>query len=216
MDADNLDFLSDKKKKVDFQKDIQINIDKKTDDEKIVIIEDLFKKIMIELGLDLNDDSLSGTPRRVAKMYVKEIFSGLNVQNKPKVSLFDNHFEYQKILLQKNIELTSTCEHHFLPFTGKAHIGYIANDKIIGLSKLNRVVNYFSKKPQVQEKLTKEIFVELRNILKTDSVIVYIHANHSCVSCRGIKDNSSSTVSMEYGGDFQQKSMRKEFFDMVL
>ena len=173
MDADNLDFLSDKKNKVDFQKDIKINIDKKSDDEKIVIIEDLFKKIMIELGLDLNDDSLSGTPRRVAKMYVKEIFSGLNVQNKPKVSLFDNHFEYQKILLQKNIELTSTCEHHFLPFTGKAHIGYIANDKIIGLSKLNRIVNYFSKKPQVQEKLTKEIFVELRNILKTDSVIVY-------------------------------------------
>ena len=148
MDADNLDFLSDKKNKVDFQKDIKINIDKKSDDEKIVIIEDLFKKIMIELGLDLNDDSLSGTPRRVAKMYVKEIFSGLNVQNKPKVSLFDNHFEYQKILLQKNIELTSTCEHHFLPFTGKAHIGYIANDKIIGLSKLNRIVNYFSKKPQ--------------------------------------------------------------------
>ena len=165
MDADNLDFLSDKKNKVDYQKDIKINIDKKSDDEKIVIIEDLFKKIMIELGLDLNDDSLSGTPRRVAKMYVKEIFSGLNVQNKPKVSLFDNHFEYQKILLQKNIELTSTCEHHFLPFTGKAHIGYIANDKIIGLSKLNRIVNYFSKKPQVQEKLTKEIFVELRNIL---------------------------------------------------
>ena len=145
MDADNLDFLSDKKNKVDFQKDIKINIEKKSDDEKIVIIEDLFKKIMIELGLDLNDDSLSGTPRRVAKMYVKEIFSGLNVQNKPKVSLFDNHFEYQKILLQKNIELTSTCEHHFLPFTGKAHIGYIANDKIIGLSKLNRIVNYFSK-----------------------------------------------------------------------
>ena len=159
MDADNLDFLSDKKNKVDFQKNIKINIEKKSDDEKIVIIEDLFKKIMIELGLDLNDDSLSGTPRRVAKMYVKEIFSGLNVQNKPKVSLFDNHFEYQKILLQKNIELTSTCEHHFLPFTGKAHIGYIANDKIIGLSKLNRIVNYFSKKPQVQEKLTKEIFV---------------------------------------------------------
>ena len=119
MDADNLDFLSDKKNKVDFQKDIKINIDKKSDDEKIVIIEDLFKKIMIELGLDLNDDSLSGTPRRVAKMYVKEIFSGLNVQNKPKVSLFDNHFEYQKILLQKNIELISTCEHHFLRFTGK-------------------------------------------------------------------------------------------------
>ena len=161
MDADNLDFLSDKKNKVDYQKDIKINIDKKSDDEKIVIIEDLFKKIMIELGLDLNDDSLSGTPRRVAKMYVKEIFSGLNVQNKPKVSLFDNHFEYQKILLQKNIELTSTCEHHFLPFTGKAHIGYIANDKIIGLSKLNRIVNYFSKKPQVQEKLTKEIFLKL-------------------------------------------------------
>ena len=148
--------------------------------------------------------------------YVKEIFSGLNNKNKPKVSLFDNHFEYNKILLQKNIELTSTCEHHFLPFTGKAHIGYIANDKIIGLSKLNRIVNFFSKKPQVQEKLTKEIFVELRNILQTDSVIVYIHANHSCVSCRGIKDNSSSTVSMEYGGDFQEKSMRKEFFDMVL
>ena len=216
MEPDNLDFLSDKKKKIDFQNEIRIDVNNKSDEEKIIVIEELFKKIMIELGLDLNDDSLAGTPKRVAKMYVKEIFSGLNNKNKPKVSLFDNHFEYNKILLQKNIELTSTCEHHFLPFTGKAHIGYIANDKIIGLSKLNRIVNFFSKKPQVQEKLTKEIFVELRNILQTDSVIVYIHANHSCVSCRGIKDNSSSTVSMEYGGDFQEKSMRKEFFDMVL
>ena len=216
MEPDNLDFLSDKKKKIDFQNEIKIDVNNKSDEEKIIVIEELFKKIMMELGLDLNDDSLAGTPKRVAKMYVKEIFSGLNNKNKPKVSLFDNHFEYNKILLQKNIELTSTCEHHFLPFTGKAHIGYIANDKIIGLSKLNRIVNFFSKKPQVQEKLTKEIFVELRNILQTDSVIVYIHANHSCVSCRGIKDNSSSTVSMEYGGDFQEKSMRKEFFDMVL
>jgi len=216
MEPDNLDFLSDKKKKIDFQNEIKIDVNNKSDEEKIIVIEELFKKIMIELGLDLNDDSLAGTPKRVAKMYVKEIFSGLNNKNKPKVSLFDNHFEYNKILLQKNIELTSTCEHHFLPFTGKAHIGYIANDKIIGLSKLNRIVNFYSKKPQVQEKLTKEIFVELRNILQTDSVIVYIHANHSCVSCRGIKDNSSSTVSMEYGGDFQEKSMRKEFFDMVL
>ena len=216
MEPDNLDFLSDKKKKIDFQNEIRIDVNNKSDEEKIIVIEELFKKIMIELGLDLNDDSLAGTPKRVAKMYVKEIFSGLNNKNKPKISLFDNHFEYNKILLQKNIELTSTCEHHFLPFTGKAHIGYIANDKIIGLSKLNRIVNFFSKKPQVQEKLTKEIFVELRNILQTDSVIVYIHANHSCVSCRGIKDNSSSTVSMEYGGDFQEKSMRKEFFDMVL
>ena len=216
MEPDNLDFLSDKKKKIDFQNEIKIDVNNKSDEEKIIVIEELFKKIMMELGLDLNDDSLAGTPKRVAKMYVKEIFSGLNNKNKPKVSLFDNHFEYNKILLQKNIELTSTCEHHFLPFTGKAHIGYIANDKIIGLSKLNRIVNFYSKKPQVQEKLTKEIFVELRNILQTDSVIVYIHANHSCVSCRGIKDNSSSTVSMEYGGDFQEKSMRKEFFDMVL
>ncbi len=216
MDPDNLEFLSDKKQKIDFQNDIKLGINNKSDEEKIIVIEELFKKIMIELGLDLNEDSLAGTPKRVAKMYVKEIFSGLNKKNKPNISLFDNHFEYKKILLQKNIELTSTCEHHFLPFTGKAHIGYIANDKIIGLSKLNRIVNFFSKKPQVQEKLTKEIFIELRNILQTDSVIVYIHANHSCVSCRGIKDNSSSTVSMEYGGDFQQKSMRKEFFDMVL
>ena len=216
MEPDNLDFLSDKKKKIDFQNEIKIDVNNKSDEEKIIVIEESFKKIMIELGLDLNDDSLAGTPKRVAKMYVKEIFSGLNNKNKPKISLFDNHFEYNKILLQKNIELTSTCEHHFLPFTGKAHIGYIANDKIIGLSKLNRIVNFFSKKPQVQEKLTKEIFIELRNILQTDSVIVYIHANHSCVSCRGIKDNSSSTVSMEYGGDFQEKSMRKEFFDMVL
>ena len=124
MDPDNLEFLSDKKQKIDFQNDIKLGINNKSDEEKIIVIEELFKKIMIELGLDLNDDSLAGTPKRVAKMYVKEIFSGLNKKNKPKISLFDNHFEYKKILLQKNIELTSTCEHHFLPFTGKAHIGY--------------------------------------------------------------------------------------------
>ena len=170
---------------------------------------------MIQLGLDLKDNSLKDTPKRMAKMYVKEIFSGLNKKNKPKISLFDNEFGYKKMLTQKDINLISICEHHFLPFVGHAHLGYISNGKIIGLSKLNRLVKFFSKRPQIQERLTKEIFDELKNILDTESVIIIIKAKHLCVSCRGVEDTSSTTITMEYGGDFNIKSKREQFIALT-
>tara|TARA_B100002051_G_C16571934_1_gene553057 strand:- start:210 stop:872 length:663 start_codon:yes stop_codon:yes gene_type:complete len=187
----------------------------KSDDEKIKAIEKHFTKIVDELGLDLNDDSISGTPYRVAKMYVKEIFSGLSPDNKPKISLFENKYNYNKMLIEKNINLNSTCEHHFLPITGKAHVSYISSGKVIGLSKLNRIVNYYSQRPQVQERLTIQIYDELKKVLDTDSVMVVIEAKHMCVSARGIKDYSSSTVTEMYGGDFNIHNKRDEFYKLL-
>ena len=187
----------------------------KSDDEKIKAIEKHFTKIVDELCLDLNDDSISGTPYRVAKMYVKEIFSGLSPDNKPKISLFENKYNYNKMLIEKNINLNSTCEHHFLPITGKAHVSYISSGKVIGLSKLNRIVNYYSQRPQVQERLTIQIYDELKKVLDTDSVMVVIEAKHMCVSARGIKDYSSSTVTEMYGGDFNIYNKRDEFYKLL-
>ena len=187
----------------------------KSDDEKIKAIEKHFTKIVDELGLDLNDDSISGTPYRVAKMYVKEIFSGLSPDNKPKISLFENKYNYNKMLIEKNINLNSTCEHHFLPITGKAHVSYISSGTVIGLSKLNRIVNYYSQRPQVQERLTIQIYDELKKVLDTDSVMVVIEAKHMCVSARGIKDYSSSTVTEMYGGDFNIYNKRDEFYKLL-
>ncbi len=187
----------------------------KTDAEKIKNIQKHFTKIIDELGLDLNDDSISGTPYRVAKMYVKEIFSGLDPENKPKMSLFDNKYNYNKMLIEKNINLNSTCEHHFLPITGKAHISYISSGKVIGLSKLNRIVQYYSHRPQVQERLTKQIYDELKSVLDTDSIMVVIEAKHLCVSSRGIKDHTSSTVTEMYGGDFNIYNKRDEFYKLL-
>ena len=187
----------------------------KSDDEKIKAIEKHFTKIVDELGLDLNDDSIGGTPYRVAKMYVKEIFSGLSPDNKPKISLFENKYNYNKMLIEKNINLNSTCEHHFLPITGKAHVSYISSGKVIGLSKLNRIVNYYSQRPQVQERLTIQIYDELKKVLDTDSVMVVIEAKHMCVSARGIKDYSSSTVTEMYGGDFNIYNKRDEFYKLL-
>ena len=187
----------------------------KTDDEKIEIIQDCFKEIMETLGLDLTDDSLKGTPYRVAKMYVKEIFSGLNPENKPKVSVFDNKYEYNKMLIEKNISLSSSCEHHFLPITGVAHVGYISSGKVIGLSKMNRIVDYYGRRPQVQERMTIQIYNALKEELNTDSVIVVVDAEHMCVSARGIKDKTSSTVTMEYGGKFNETSLRYEFLRLI-
>ena len=154
------------------------------------------------MGLDLTDDSLKGTPKRVAKMYIDEIFSGLNPQNKPKIALFDNKYQYNQMLVEKNITFYSNCEHHFVPIIGKAHVAYISSGKVIGLSKLNRIVQYFAKRPQVQERLTNQIAEELKAILKTDDVAVIIDAKHLCVSSRGIKDESSATVTTFYGGQF--------------
>ena len=181
------------------------------DDEKIKIISRHFREIMHTLGLDLMDDSLKGTPGRVAKMYVKEIFKGLDPKNKPKISLFENKYQYNEMLVEKNITFHSNCEHHFVPIVGKAHVAYISSGKVIGLSKINRIVQYFAQRPQVQERLTIQIANELKSILETEDVAIMIDANHMCVSSRGIKDQTSSTVTSEYGGVFADAEKRNEF-----
>ena len=188
---------------------------KNTDDEKIQNISVHFAKIMDELGLDLTDDSLQGTPLRVAKMYVQEIFKGLDPKNKPKISIFDNKFEYNRMLVESNISFNSFCEHHFLPIVGKAHIAYLSSGKVIGLSKLNRVVDYFARRPQVQERMTRQIYTELKNILETENIIVVQTAEHMCVSARGIEDKTSLTTTLEYGGVFEEKEYRDDFFKMI-
>lgn len=182
-----------------------------TDDQKMLLIEEKFRDIMNVLGLDLRDDSLNGTPHRVAKMFVKEIFSGLNPANMPKISVFDNKFKYGEMLVEKNINMNSTCEHHFLPIVGKAHVAYVSSGQVVGLSKINRVVDYFARRPQVQERLTVQIANELKRILKTEDVAVMIEAKHLCVSSRGIQDESSSTITAEYGGVFKEMNRRDEF-----
>lgn len=174
-----------------------------SDRQKKEQIAELFEQIMHVMGLDLNDDSLKGTPMRVAKMYIDEIFSGLNPENKPKVALFENKYEYGQMLVEKNITFYSNCEHHFVPIIGKAHVAYISSGKVIGLSKLNRIVQFFAKRPQVQERLTNQIGVELQSILETEDVAVIIDAKHLCVSSRGIKDDTSATVTSFYGGAFE-------------
>ncbi len=175
-----------------------------SDEEKKKRIAFHFTEIMDTLGLDLKDDSLQGTPERVAKMYVEEIFSGLDPKNKPKIALFDNKYQYEQMLVEKNITFYSNCEHHFVPIIGKAHIAYISSGKVIGLSKLNRVVQYYAKRPQVQERLTNQIAKELQEVLDTKDVAVIIDAKHLCVSSRGIKDDTSATVTAFYGGVFKQ------------
>ncbi len=186
-----------------------------SEEEKIKKIEINFKEIMETLGLDLNDDSLSGTPHRVAKMYVKEIFNGLDYANKPSVKLFDNKYQYNQMLVEKDITFYSNCEHHFVPFFGKAHVAYISNGKVIGLSKLNRIVNYYAKRPQVQERLTMQIANELKNVLNSEDVAVVVDAGHLCVSSRGIKDNSSSTITSFYGGKFKEEQKKSEFLNYL-
>ncbi len=181
------------------------------DDVKIELIEKHFRHIMEIMGLDLTDDSLRGTPKRVAKMYVKEVFSGLDPKNKPKVALFDNKYKYDQMLVEKDISVFSNCEHHFVPIYGKAHIAYISSGKVIGLSKLNRIVEYFSKRPQVQERLTVQIANELKQALQTEDVAVVIDAKHMCVQSRGVRDAGSSTVTAYYGGKFEQEATKKEF-----
>ena len=187
----------------------------KPDQQKIENIQKYFAMIMEELGLDLNDDSLSGTPYRFAKMYVKELFYGLDPKNKPSLTTFSNKYGYGKLLIEQNISIDSTCEHHFLPITGFAHIGYIANDKVIGLSKINRLVNYYAHRPQVQERLCLQIYNELKSALGTEDIIVLVNAKHLCVSSRGIKDKSSFTTTLEYGGVFNEKEQREEFLTCI-
>ena len=187
----------------------------KTDDEKKEIIADHFATIMETLGLDLTDDSLQGTPQRVAKMFVNEIFYGLDPKNKPKMSSFDNKYKYGEMLVEKNITVYSTCEHHFLPIVGKAHIAYISKGSVIGLSKMNRIVEYYAKRPQVQERLTMQIVKELQEALGTNDVACIIDAKHLCVNSRGISDVSSSTVTSEYGGVFKEDKVKKEFLQYI-
>ncbi|WP_044404096.1 GTP cyclohydrolase I FolE [Lacinutrix sp. Hel_I_90] len=179
---------------------------KMNDAEKKEKIAGLFEEIMDVMGLDLTDDSLRGTPNRVAKMYIDEIFSGLNPNNKPKIALFDNKYQYNQMLVEKNITFYSNCEHHFVPIIGKAHVSYISSGKVIGLSKLNRIVQYFAKRPQVQERLTNQIANELKLILETEDIAVIIDAKHLCVSSRGIKDDTSTTVTVYYGGAFKSQA----------
>ncbi len=187
------------------------------DDElKMELIEKHFKDIMHILGLDLSDDSLRGTPKRVAKMYVKEIFSGLNPKNKPVAKLFENKYKYNEMLVEKNITFFSNCEHHFVPIYGKAHVAYISSGNVIGLSKINRIVQYFAKRPQVQERLTMQIGNELKEALGTEDVAVLIDANHMCVSSRGIQDVTSGTVTAFYSGKFEkEETSRDEFLRYV-
>jgi GTP cyclohydrolase I len=186
-----------------------------SDEEKMAKIESHFREIMLTLGLDLTDDSLRGTPKRVAKMYVQEIFSGLNPKNKPKVALFENKYQYREMLVEKDITFYSNCEHHFVPIIGRAHVAYISNGEVIGLSKLNRIVQYFAKRPQVQERLTMQIAQELCQILGTDDVAIVIDAQHLCVSSRGIQDVNSSTVTAYYGGVFHKEAKKNEFLQYL-
>ncbi len=185
------------------------------DETKMELIEKHFAGIMQVLGLDLEDDSLRDTPKRVAKMYVKEIFSGLNPANKPVPTLFKNPFRYQQMLVEKNIAVFSNCEHHFVPITGKAHVAYISNGQVIGLSKLNRIVQYCAQRPQIQERLTIQIAAAIKEALGTEDVAVIIDANHHCVSSRGIRDAGSMTLTAEYSGKFLEPDTKNEFLKYI-
>ena len=185
------------------------------DKTKMHKIEEHFREIMNVLGLDLTDDSLKGTPKRVAKMYVQEIFSGLNPKNKPQIALFENKYKYKEMLVEKDITFYSNCEHHFVPIFGKAHVAYISNGQVLGLSKINRVVQYFARRPQVQERLTIQIAEELKRVLNTEDVAVVIDAVHLCVSSRGVQDNDSKTVTSHFGGKFNDEASRREFFTYI-
>ncbi|MCH8553693.1 MAG: GTP cyclohydrolase I FolE [Schleiferiaceae bacterium] len=186
-----------------------------SDAQKIKMISEKFKDIMEIMGLDLTDDSLSGTPMRVAKMYIKEVFQGLNPDNKPDIKLFENKYQYNQMLVEKDITLHSYCEHHFVPILGKAHVAYISNGYVIGLSKINRIVRYFAKRPQVQERLTEQIAQELKRILKTDDVAVFIDAQHLCVSTRGVEDTGSSTITTHFSGKFLEDQSKNEFLKYI-
>ncbi|MFP9116055.1 GTP cyclohydrolase I FolE [Flavobacterium sp. RHBU_3] len=186
-----------------------------SDEEKIALIKKDVESILQTLGMDLTDDSLKGTPNRVAKMFVKEIFGGLNPSKKPGSSTFENKYKYGEMLVEKNITVYSTCEHHLLPIVGRAHVAYISNGSVIGLSKMNRIVDFFAKRPQVQERLTMQIVQEMQRVLGTQDVACVIDAKHLCVNSRGIRDIESSTVTSEFGGKFKEDSVRREFLDYI-
>nr|WP_299382789.1 GTP cyclohydrolase I FolE [Allomuricauda sp.] len=215
MDIDKIELIGDQHLPTSLETPLRPDAFDKSDDEKIETIQYHFQKIMEALGLDLTDDSLSGTPYRFAKMYVKELFYGLDPKNRPKISTFNNKYGYQKMLVEQDITIDSSCEHHFLPIIGKAHIGYIPNGKVVGLSKINRLVDYYAHRPQVQERLCLQILKDLQQTLNTEDVIVVVHAEHLCVSSRGIKDKNSTTTTVEYGGVFESSQYRNEFLALV-
>ena len=210
--VNNIETIGDEH--IGFSKDTPLREDAfEMDDQlKMELIAKHFREIMHVLGLDLNDDSLKGTPERVARMYVKEIFSGLNPANRPNITLFENKYHYQQMLVERDIHFHSNCEHHFVPIVGKAHVAYIPNGKVVGLSKINRIVQYIAKRPQVQERMTIQIAEELAEALHTDDVAVVLDADHMCVSSRGVQDQSSSTVTSEFRGAFLDPKKREEFF----
>lgn len=210
-----IDFMGDEHVSSSADTPLRADAFEMDDELKIELIEKHFREIMNILGLDLSDDSLNGTPHRVAKMYVKEIFRGLNPANKPKISMFDNKYKYNQMLVEKNITLYSNCEHHFVPIIGKVHVAYISSGQVIGLSKINRIVEYYAQRPQVQERLTKQIANELKQVLGTDDVAVVVDAHHLCVSSRGVGDVNSSTVTSEYTGRFNDLDTRKEFLSYI-
>ena len=187
----------------------------KSEEEKIELIRKDFENILHTLGMDLSDDSLKGTPLRVAKMFVKEIFGGLNPERKPKLSTFDNNYKYGEMLVEKNITVYSTCEHHLLPIVGRAHVAYISKGRVIGLSKMNRIVEYYAKRPQVQERLNMQIVQALQEALGTEDVACIIDAKHLCVNSRGVGDIASSTVTSEFGGKFKDEAVRRELLDYI-
>lgn len=207
----HIDDMGDEHMSTSVETPIRADAFEKSDEAKMAEIEQHFRAIMETLGLDLTDDSLKGTPQRVAKMYVKEIFQGLNPANKPAMALFENKYKYNEMLVEKNISFYSNCEHHFVPIIGKAHVAYISNGKVVGLSKLNRLVEYFAKRPQVQERLTMQIGKELQKDLGTEDVAIVIDAKHLCVASRGVKDDTSSTVTAFYGGRFKDDKVKEEF-----
>lgn len=213
--SDTTDFIGDNHISTSAQTPLREDAFEMTDDQKISSIKVEVVKIMETLGLDLTDDSLKGTPNRVAKMFVKEIFGGLDPEKKPKASTFDNNYKYGEMLVEKNITLYSTCEHHLLPIVGRAHVAYISNGTVVGLSKMNRIVDYYAKRPQVQERLTMQIVQELQNALGTEDVACIIDAKHLCVNSRGIRDIESSTVTSEFGGQFKDPSIKREFLDYI-
>jgi len=209
------DFIGDNHVSTSAQTPLRKDAFELSPEEKIDAIQEDVKRILKTLGLDLEDDSLKGTPKRVAKMFVNEIFGGLHPDNKPEASTFDNNYKYGEMLVEKNITLYSTCEHHLLPIVGRAHVAYISSGKVIGLSKMNRIVDYFAKRPQVQERLTMQVVQELQKALGTDDVACIIDAKHLCVNSRGIRDIESSTVTSEFGGKFKDPVVKREFLDYI-
>ncbi|WP_276132074.1 GTP cyclohydrolase I FolE [Polluticoccus soli] len=186
-----------------------------TESQKLQLIEEKFRDIMMALGLDVTDESLKDTPRRVAKMYVKEVFSGLDPANAPAITLFKNDFSYDEMLIERNIPVYSYCEHHFVPIIGKVHVAYMSKGEVIGLSKLNRIVHYFAKRPQVQERLTIQIAEYLKKVMGIDDVAVVMDAEHLCVASRGVRDTGSTTITSSFHGRFLEVEIRKEFMSLL-